>query len=164
MLASKYKHIVILGNRDTQEIINIIKNKFTIVEVNLFDIQSTIVRFLNSNVLHSYSNQKLALSESDFEYRVFKIINNQKSKDYYNGFHQPQIDGLFVVLEINTGYIYTNSNRLQLELMIWQGICKYHFTNETMVYWGYLNLYEHYENQGFDLSLLLNEKIIEDHY
>lgn len=80
-----------------------------------------------------YSLKGINLTESDLSFNIFEVIENEASFEYYRDLEKNMYlnQSLYIVLEMTTGYIESNSNMLKTELYLYQGITKYYIENNT---------------------------------
>lgn len=152
-LLKKYKHKIIPGEKNVDELIKYLKNKVDIVEISTTELVKSILQFITYNVVHCIRNKQPKLSEDELNFVAYKLIRNDKGNSYYQ-YDYVHINGqeddlIFVVFETRTGSIYSNSNKLQLELFVEQGVSQYDYENETLVLISYLSYLDRYSNEEY---------------
>lgn len=154
------KHIVI-GIKTTEELCSLLKQRFSTVEEDLNAINQTFLECNIRTALFAITNDK-NLHEEDLEFLAFRIVRDHKSRDYYYQ-HDREYTGywtteIYVLIERQSGYIYSNCNKLLLELLIAKGIDKADIlekNNKLDAYLSYLHLYfEEESGQGGGSSAL----------
>lgn len=140
-MVSKLKHSVISGKKTPSDLADWIKTKFDVKLISFSKFSDAFFSSIKFNALHAITNKYLCLSEGDFEFVLYQIIENEKSNVYYDSFDLRNAgeEFIFIILERKTGYVFTNHNKLQLELVMEQGISQYDYDNETDVFVNYLS-------------------------
>ncbi|MCL6479491.1 MAG: hypothetical protein K6T65_13985 [Peptococcaceae bacterium] len=150
-LIVKYKHKIIPGEKNVDELIEYLKRKVDIVEISATELVNPILQFITYNVVHCIRNKQLKLTADELNFIAYKLIRNDKSTSYYQNDYvhvgEQEDDIIFVVLETKTGSIYSNSNKLQLELFVEQGVSQYDYDNETLMLVSYLSYLDRYSNE-----------------
>lgn len=77
-----FKHLIPIGERDSEDLINYLKNKFDLVELNFSELPSYKRDMLSESAKYSVGNIKLNVEIKDMSFRHFKIIENEKSIEY----------------------------------------------------------------------------------
>lgn len=143
-LIKKYKPQIVCGERNIAQIWEYLKERVDLSPMALEDIEPNERGLILKNISTSMVNEELKLSPEDFQLRISRIVKNEKSRPYYQCrylqmWENPAEDCIFVLAEAQTGYIHSNSNKLQLELLVAQGISEYDYVNETMRFVAYLS-------------------------
>lgn len=153
-LLKKYKHKIIPGEKNVEELIDYLKHKVDIVEIATTELIKFILQHIIYNVVHCIRNQQLNLTAEELNFVAYKLIKNDKSNSYYQYDYvhiddEQEDDLIFVVFEARTGSIYSNSNKLQLELFVEQGVSQYDYDNETLMLVSYLSYLDRYSNEEY---------------
>lgn len=115
------------------------KNNFTLVEVDnstgRYQSKLEMVRVNCSNA-EAYRN-KIAVDDMDF--LIYEIAKDERSSSYYQEHEKLflTVNPISFIIETNTGYLYSNCNKLQLHMILFQGISQEDIDNNT----GDLSLY-----------------------
>ncbi|MDR3586982.1 MAG: hypothetical protein P4L59_16970 [Desulfosporosinus sp.] len=143
-LWEKYKHKIVPGEKSTEELINFLKDKVDVVEIDTTEFSRFFMERHIINIVHCVRNQELKLTANDLNIIAFNIIKDNRSNSYYQCRPVQRIankhknDMIYVVFEKRTGYIHSNSNKLLLELFIERGISQYDYDNDTNLLHSYL--------------------------
>lgn len=140
-LINKYKFKITPGEKTVEELILFLKGKVDITETVITELTQSILEHVKYNVIHGIRNQD-NLSADDLNFNVFKLLKNEKSNSYYQ-YYVPNIanyndNTIYIVFEKKTRSIYTNNNKLLLELFIERGISQYDYDNNTNLLSAYL--------------------------
>ena len=75
-----FKHLIPIGERDSKDLIDYLKNKFDVVEINFSELPPYKRDMLSENAKYYVGNVKLNVEIKEMSFRLFKIIENEKSK------------------------------------------------------------------------------------
>lgn len=117
------------------------------METSAIELVGPTLRHIAYNIVHCLRNNQLKLTADKLKFVVYKLVRNDKSILYYQNDYVHvggREDDFF---ETKTGSVYSNSNKLQLELFIKQGISKYDYDNETSMLIFYLSYLDQYCNE-----------------
>lgn len=141
LLKDKHKSKLFANKKSTLEIINYIKDKFNLNEMEKDTIkyqQQVEIAKINCMNAESYRNR---VKYEDMSITTYEIIKDSLSADFYltydNNSSISSILPIFLIIELNTGYFYSNSNDLMEHLILYQGISQDDIDNNT----GNLTLY-----------------------
>lgn len=152
-LITKYKHKIIPGEKNADELIEHLKKKVYIVEIPPTELVNPILESITYNFVHCIRNKQLKLTAGELNLVAYKLIRNDKSTSYYQNDYvhvgEQEDDIIFVVFETRTGSIYSNSDKLQLELFVEQGVSEYDYDNETLMLVSYLSYLDRYSNEKY---------------
>lgn len=129
-----FKHLIPIGERDSKYLIDYLKNKFDIVEIDFSELPSYKRDMLSESAEHSLGNIKLNVEIKDMSFRYFKIIENEKSIEYVDPREAEYGDFLFLILEEKTKYISSNSGRLLTEMIYISGISMESYLEEDLLF------------------------------
>ncbi len=115
-----FKSLIPIGRKSTPELINIIKEKVDVIEISPLTLPHRGFALAQYNATHCILNSKLKLNPQDMEFHAFEVIENSKSKVYFN--HGNSHEQIYFIIEAKTQYIFSNSNRLFLELELARGV------------------------------------------
>ena len=125
-----FKHLIPIGEKDSKDLINYLKNKFDIVEINFSELPSYKKDMLRESAKYSMGNIKLNVEIKDMSFRYFKIIENEKSIEYVDSHEAENGNFLFFVLEENTKYMCSNSGKLLIEMIYISGLSEESYLEE----------------------------------
>lgn len=128
-----FKKKISVGVKKTSELINILKAKADIKEILLNDIPGYTKNFIVYNVKHSILNEHLQLNPNEMTFFVFLVIKNQKSEKYFCDKYQFE-KFIYVVFEEHTGYVWSNNNRLFVDLELERGVSQQEFDTEGILF------------------------------
>lgn len=147
-LKDTYKSKIITGEKSYSEIITFLHKKYDAKRCNIDEISKSYYFISQMNALHSMQNEKLKLNKNDLNFIGFVIPSSEKNKEYYNEAINKKIilpEGFIVVLlETQTKYIASTSNRIFLEIVIEQGISEFDYKNETEAFFSYCFFMDQY--------------------
>lgn len=137
----KYEYKITPGEKSVEELIDFLKGKVDIAESAITELFKSIFEHIIQNAVHGILNQK-NLTANELNFIVYKVLKNNRSNSYYQS-HVRIVDHcedatIYVVFEKRTGSIYSNNNKLFLELSIERGVSQYDFDNDTSLLKGYL--------------------------
>ncbi|MDK7355684.1 hypothetical protein QP518_07975 [Peptoniphilus harei] len=156
-----FKHLIPIGERDSKDLINYLKNKFDVVELNFSELPPYKKYMLRENAKHSVGNIKLNVEIKDMSFRVFKIIENEKSIEYVDPRESEYGNFLFLILEEKTKYISSNSGRLLTEMIYISGISEESYLEEDYVFKDLLSklMFDYLDDNKFLYEKIINKKI-----
>lgn len=156
-----FKHLIPIGERDSEDLINYLKNKFDLVELNFSELPSYKKYMLSENAKYSVKNIKLNVEIKDMSFRLFKIIENEKSIEYVDPREAEYGNFLFFILEEKTKYMSTNSGKLLTEMIYISGVSKESYLEEDLVFKNLLSflMFDYVYDNKFLYKKILNKKI-----
>ena len=157
MLFECYKRLVAPGRRGYEEIIAYLKGILDIKERPAAIIGKMRLDSARRNAYSCLYNIEKEFEKDDFEFALFEISRNARSKIYY----QDLIDfnqALMVLIEKKTIYCETDSNLLLEKIRLARGVDRYDYENDTAVLRDYLEHFDrlitHYGCSILDQSLI----------
>ena len=129
-----FKHLIPIGERDSKDLISYLKNKFDLVELNFSELPSYKRDMLSESAKYSAKNIKLNVEIKDMSFRLFKIIENEKSIEYVDPREAEYGNFLFFILEEKTKYMSSNSGKLLIEMTYVSGVSKESYLEEDYVF------------------------------
>ena len=129
-----FKGLIPIGERDSKDLISYLKNKFDLVDLNFSELPSYKRDMLSESAKYSAKNIKLNVEIEDMSFRLFKIIENEKSIEYVDPREAEYGNFLFFILEEKTKYMSTNSGKLLTEMTYISGISKESYLEEDLVF------------------------------
>ena len=156
-----FKHLIPIGERDSKDLINYLKNKFDLVELNFSELPPYKKDMLSENAKYFVGNIKLNVEIEDMSFRLFKIIENEKSIEYVDPREAEWGNFLFFILEEKTKYMSTNSGRLLTEMIYISGVSKESYLEEDLVFKNLLSflMFDYVYDNKFLYKKILNKKI-----
>lgn len=144
LLKNKHKDKIYANKKSTIDIINYINEKFNLNEMendsNKYQHQIEIAK-LNCMNAESYKNK---VNYENMSIKTFEIVKDSLSADYYSTYDYngsiSSILPIFLMIELNTGYLYSNSNDLMQHLILYQGISQDDIDNNASNLTLYLRL------------------------
>ena len=144
-LEDEYSRYIISPQKNLETIISLLKTKVDCVEQSIQNEGSFFVEAMEENVFFSIYNIE-DRSKNDFIFICYSIEENEKSEMYYSDLNDGK-DKVIVDIEKCTGYIYSNSSKLFLELVIERGINTEDIELRNVFYQDYLSkLYYYFNN------------------
>lgn len=156
-----FKHLIPIGERDSKDLINYLKNKFDVVELNFSELPPYKRDMLNENAKYFVGNIKLNVEIKDMSFRLFKIIENEKSIEYVDPHEAEHGNFLFFILEEKTKYMSTNSGRLLTEMTYVSGVSKESYLEEDLVFKDLLFklMFDYIDDNKFLYKKILQNKV-----
>lgn len=156
-----FKHLIPIGERDSKDLMDYLKNKFDVVELNFSELPPYKKYMLSENAKYFVGNIKLNVEIEDMSFRLFKIIENEKSIEYVDPREAEYGNFLFLVLEEKTKYMSTNSGRLLTEMIYISGVSKESYLEEDLVFKNLLSflMFDYIYDNKFLYKKILNKKI-----
>ncbi|MBS6610942.1 MAG: hypothetical protein KH288_05195 [Peptoniphilus harei] len=94
-----FKHLIPIGERDSKDLIDYLKNKFDVVEINFSELPPYKRDMLSENAKYYVGNVKLNVEIKEMSFRLFKIIENEKSIEYVDPHEAEHGNFLFLYLK-----------------------------------------------------------------
>lgn len=156
-----FKHLIPIGERDSKDLIDYLKNKFDLVEIDFSELPSYKKNMLRENAKYYVGNVKLNVEIKDMSFRLFKIIENEKSIEYVDPREAEHGNFLFFILEEKTKYMSTNSGRLLTEMIYISGVSKESYLEEDLVFKNLLSflMFDYLDDNKFLYEKIIHKKI-----
>lgn len=156
-----FKHLIPIGERDSKDLINYLKNKFDVVEIDFSELPSYKRDMLSENAKYFVGNIKLNVEIEDMSFRFFKIIENEKSIEYVDPREAEHDNFLFFILEEKTKYMSTNSGKLLIEMTYVSGVSKESYLEEDYVFKDLLSklMFDYLDDNKFLYEKIINKEI-----
>ena len=112
--------------------------------ITMNEFSDHLAKMMRFNAFHTEANKALQVAEDDMQFIPYRLRETAKnavlfetSSSYlnYGGY-------VYVIIEVKTGYIFCNHNKLFLELVIEQGVSQFDYDNETLMLRWYLDCME----------------------
>lgn len=156
-----FKHLIPIGERDSKDLIDYLKNKFDLVEINFSELPSYKKDMLSESAKYSMENDKLNVERKDMSFRFFKIIENEKSIEYVDPREAEYGNFLFLILEEKTKYMSSNSGKLLIEMTYISGISMESYLEEDLVFKNLLSflMFDYLYDNKFLYEKIIHKKI-----
>jgi hypothetical protein len=156
-----FKHLIPIGERDSKDLINYLKNKFDVVELNFSELPPYKKYMLSENAKYCLANVKLNVEIKDMSFRLFKIIENEKSVEYVDPHEAEHGNFLFFIIEEKTKYMCSNSGKLLIEMKYVSGVSKESYLEEDDVFKDLLSklMFDYIDFNKFLYKKILHKKI-----
>ncbi|MDU1043949.1 hypothetical protein [Peptoniphilus rhinitidis] len=156
-----FKHLIPIGERDSKELISYLKNKFDVVEIDFSELPSYKKNMLRENAKYYVGNVKLNVEIKDMSFRLFKIIENEKSVEYVDPHEAEHGNFLFFIIEEKTKYMCSNSGKLLIEMKYVSGVSKESYLEEDDVFKDLLSklMFDYIDFNKFLYKKILHKKI-----
>ena len=156
-----FKHLIPIGEKDSKYLINYLKNKFDLVELNFSELPPYKKYMLSENAKYFVGNIKLNVEIEDMSFRLFKIIENEKSIEYVDPREAEWGNFLFFILEEKTKYMSTNSGRLLTEMIYISGVSKESYLEEDLDFKNLLSffMFDYIYDNKFLYEKIIHKKI-----
>ena len=93
----KFKKMIPIGIKSTFELINILKSKVDVEEISFKNFPYYNLQMLTNNATHCVQNMELQIKPDEMRFRIFRVIENEKSDKYNVGTTK---DFIFVVTQV----------------------------------------------------------------
>ena len=155
-----FKHLIPIGERDSKDLIDYLKNKFDLVEIDFSELPSYKKNMLSENAKYYVGNVKLNVEIKDMSFRLFKIIENEKSIEYVDPREAEYGNFLFFILEEKTKYMYTNSGKLLIEMTYVSGVSEESYLEEDDAFKDLLSklMFDYIDFNKFLYKKILHKK------
>ena len=156
-----FKHLIPIGERDSKDLINYLKNKFDLVEIDFSELPSYKRNMLSENAKYYVGNVKLNVEIKEMSFRLFKIIENEKSIEYVDPREAEHGNFLFFILEEKTKYMCSNSGKLLIEMTYVSGVSEESYLEEDDVFKDLLSflMFDYLYDNKFLYKKILHKKI-----
>lgn len=156
-----FKHLIPIDEKNSKDLISYLKNKFDTVEIDFSEFPSYKKDMLSENAKYSVGNIKLNVEIKDMSFRLFKIIENEKSIEYVDPREAEYGNFLFFILEEKTKYMYTNSGKLLIEMTYVSGVSEESYLEEDDVFKDLLSklMFDYIDFNKFLYKKILHKKI-----
>ena len=156
-----FKHLIPIGERDSKDLINYLKNKFDVVELNFWELPPYKKYMLSENAKYCLANVKLNVEIKDMSFRLFKIIENEKSVEYVGPHEAEHGNFLFFILEEKTKYMCSNSGKLLIEMIYISGLSKESYLEEDDLFKDLLSklMFDYIDYNKFLYKKILHKEI-----
>jgi len=147
-IIKEYKSKIIPGIKNFHSLIKDLKEKIDLLEVVSRDIDKI---FWVYGVMEKVKTMPKHLDHLIF--KIFKVINNSKSRNLYRyAYNSGELEtnkSIFIVFEKSTRLMVSNCTKLNCKLVLYKGISKYDYENNTpcLIYYltslkSYLEIYK----------------------
>ena len=156
-----FKHLIPIGERDSKDLIDYLKNKFDLVEIDFSELPYYKRDMLSENAKYSVGNIKLNLDIKDMSFRFFKIIENETSIEYVDPREAEYGNFLFFIIEEKTKYMSSNSGKLLIEMKYVSGVSEESYLEEDDVFKDLLSklMFDYIDFNKFLYKKILHKKI-----
>lgn len=89
------------------------------------------------------------ITEQKMDFIAYQLVRNQKSEAYYQRRFSTGPGDIFFAYEQKTGYLYSNSGRLFLELNCARGVSEYDYEHNTVQLVEYLSCIDRLNNEDY---------------
>lgn len=119
-LIEKYRPYIVMPHKGGIEMAEHLRNKLDCTETVPFAGDAFLKKMVVENVTYCILNTE-GKTESDFRFKQFLIEPTERNMPYYQGMER-EWETVYVIVEMETGYLFSNCQKLLLELLIEQGI------------------------------------------
>ena len=137
-----YKSQIIPGYKSFEETLKWLSEKVDIIEIPLSSFTNFFLESQKFNAVNAITNNNLHLSSEDFEFIAYKLLSTSKNEAYNKKL-------VYILFELRTGYVISNSAKLQLEIVIQQGIGQYDYENNTEYLLYYISCLDRLKNKEY---------------
>ena len=135
-----YRDLIPIGPLSVAELVEKLRARLDIEEIGEKDITAGQMNAARFNAFHCVYNQKAIWKPEEMSFVLYKIVQNEKSRAYYD---EPDlswgIDGfIHVLFEEKTGFYASNSQRLSIEIGLARGVSKESIETEDYSFRGIL--------------------------
>lgn len=156
-----FKHLIPIGERDSKDLIDYLKKNFDTVEISFSEFPSYYKDIHSENAKYCVGNAKLNVEIEDMSFRLFKIIENEKSIEYVDPQEAEHDNFLFFILEEKTKYMSTNSGKLLTEMNYVSGLSEESYLEEDDVFKDLLSklMFDYIYDNKFLYKKIIDKKI-----
>lgn len=136
---------VVSPQKDCVELLKWLQKRYSVTELELTDFSKSFVAHLEYNAVHAITNQKMMIEPDRLQFVCCKIESVICNDGYNHILNSTGEEFTYVIIEKNTGYILSNSNKIQLELVIERGVTKEDLDDNTVYMQYYLGCLRFYQ-------------------
>lgn len=93
-----------------------------------------MVRMVNKNAVYAVKNKRLQLTAEELYFAYYELEMTEKSRSYLSQTEKENFESFYAVFEERTGYIWSNCDKLFLELIIEEGVTEEDVKDQEMDY------------------------------
>ncbi|HBC93183.1 MAG TPA: hypothetical protein DCZ10_09885 [Pelotomaculum sp.] len=128
-----FKHLIPIGPKSISELVEMLEAKADIKEIAPNELPGYARQTAIYNASHCILNEDLQVKPDNMLLLAFQIIQNEKSSYYYSDDIMGD-DFIYVVFEKHTEYMWSNSQKLFLELELARGVSQHEFDTEGILF------------------------------
>lgn len=134
-----FKSKVPIGIKEVPELVELLRTKVDLVEIAPEDMPKSLIESSGYNATHCILNDELHLKPEELSFVVYRVVDNAKSKEYLAKEHHEDYF-VFVIFEHRTGYMWSNSTRIFLEMELARGVSQQEYDSEG---WQFRSIIAH---------------------
>jgi len=146
-LPTEYQPYIVTPWKNSIEMVEHLQNKLDCTEMEPFAGDAFLKKLVVESVPYCILNTE-GKTESDFRFRQFLIESTKRNALYYEDMEQ-EWETIYVIVEMETGYLFSNCQRLIQELLIEQGIDPEDLEAGNIFCKCYLSYIKHYLESGY---------------
>ena len=135
------------GFKSFEETLKWLSEKVDIIEIPLSSFTNFFLESQKFNAINAITNNNLHLSSEDFEFIAYKLLSTSKNEAYNEKLEDEKF--VYILFELRTRYVISNSAKLQLEIVIQQGIGQYDYENNTEYLLYYISCIDRLKNKEY---------------
>ena len=150
-LIKNYKKFVHPGKKSLSDVFNEVSAKLDFQPQKLTILTGYFVKTQIHNAVQNIRN-RITPYQTQVKLQLYELIQNEKSAPYYryhskNDFWPSENESILLLMDMDSEYVMSNSNRLYLEMFLRQGITEEDNQNDTVLLLMYLHNLECYLNE-----------------
>lgn len=150
-LINHYKKFIHPGIKSLRDVFNEVSAKLDFQPRKL----EILTDYFIMTQIHSAEQNirnRVTTCQTQVKLQLYELIQNEKSLPYYryhskNDFWPGENESIFLLMDMDSEYVMSNSNRLYLEMFLRQGITEEDYQNDTVLLLMYLHNLECYLNE-----------------
>lgn len=142
-ILDNYDSTAISANKkNIEELIWYIEEKFKAEKISIDGLDSPSKKIFTTAKKNLYSHLQSIqkdITEINYDYLFYQIKRTDVSDEYFRKWEN-DVKYIYLVIEKNTEYIFTQSSELRYELLLYRGVSDYDINNNTIEFQSYLSL------------------------
>lgn len=150
-LINQYKKFVHPGKKSLSDVFNEVSAKLDFQPQKLSILTDYFVITQIHNAEQNIRNRETPC-QMQVKLQLYELIQNEKSCPYYryhskNDFWPGENESILLLIDMDSEYVMSNSNRLYLEMFLRQGVTQEDYQSDTVLLLMYLHDMECYLNE-----------------
>ena len=125
-----FKDLVPIGPRSTSALIKQLKGQVDTSNLSLEELPVYLADMIVFNACHCLQNDGIHLQAESMSFLVFEVMRNEKSRRYF--LEKTDEERVYAVFEEHSGFIWSNSNHLFLEMEFARGVSRQEIDEEGL--------------------------------
>lgn len=108
--------------------------KVDVRELTCNEFPKPMLHMVCKNAMNSVRNMRTQFQEEELQFVYYELEMTEKTRQFFIHEKEGKFESYYIVFEEHTGYIWSNCNRLFLELIIEQGVNEEDMEDEGLNY------------------------------